>query len=56
MDSVCSTTTLFLVNDNPIGEFKLKRGLRQGDPLPPFLFLIVAEWLNNMLNSIIEAS
>ncbi len=37
-----------LVNGAPTKWFKLKRGLRQGDPLAPFLFLLVAEAMARM--------
>jgi len=38
-----------LVNGSSTLEFKTKRGLRQGDPPTPFLFLIVAEGLAGLM-------
>jgi hypothetical protein len=55
-ECVGTTTASVLVNGSPTGEFQLERGLRQGDPLSPFLFLLVAEGLNVMMRAMVEGN
>jgi len=51
-----SATISVLVNGSPTSEFKPSRGLRQGDPLAPFLFLIIAEGLAGLVRQAIKVN
>ncbi|XP_058747108.1 uncharacterized protein LOC131620105 [Vicia villosa] len=46
---VFNSNMSILVNGSPTDEFKVHRGLRQGDPLSPFLYTIVAEGLAGLV-------
>ncbi|CAM8944548.1 unnamed protein product [Rhodiola kirilowii] len=46
MNCVISVSYVIRINDWVTGEIKPGRGIRQGDPLSPFLFLICTEWLS----------
>ncbi|MCI72974.1 RNA-directed DNA polymerase (Reverse transcriptase), partial [Trifolium medium] len=53
-ESVCTATASVLVNGSPTDEFPLERGLRQGDPLSHFLFLVAAEGLHVLMEAMVE--
>jgi len=53
-ESASTATASILVNESPTEEFQLKRGLRQGDPLSPFLYLIAVEGLNVMMTEAVN--
>jgi len=43
-----------LVNGNPMVEIDIQRGLKQGDPLAPFLFLLVAEGFSGVMRNVVR--
>lgn len=55
-ECISSATFYILINGSPIGFFQAQRGLRQGDPLSPFLFTIVGEALSCMITIVGEAN
>ena len=53
---ICLTTAFYsvFINGEPKGWITQSRGIRQGDPLSPYLFLLCAEGLTTLLNKAVE--
>ncbi|GKC67749.1 reverse transcriptase domain, reverse transcriptase zinc-binding domain protein [Tanacetum coccineum] len=49
-----SPSMSILVYGSPTEKFGLERGIRQGDPLSPFLFILAAEGLNAIVTEAVE--
>ena len=50
-----SSKRSIIINGSPTGEFQFGRGLKQGDLLSPFLFLLVMESLHISFKRVVEA-
>ena len=52
----CVSTVIFsvLINGSPEGFITPEKGIRQGDPLSPYFFILCAEVLSHMMNKAME--
>jgi hypothetical protein len=49
MQCVTSVQYSVIINGSPVGEIRPSRGIRQGDPISPYLFIISAEALSALI-------
>lgn len=51
---VFSGSISILINGSPTEEINIQRGLKQGDLLAPFLFLLVVEGFSGLMRNAVE--
>ena len=51
METVCIASYSILINEEPKGFITPSRGIKQGDPLSPYLFLLCAEGLSSLIRN-----
>ena len=54
IECITLVTYSLLINREPLGDIKPSRGIRQGDPLSPYLFLLCSEGLHRMIQKATE--
>ena len=50
MSCISSTSTTLLFNGSQLETFNPSKGLRQGDPISPYIFILCMEFLSSLIN------